>query len=627
LFSIESLRKAWQTVVTMGSGALHLTAADFAIIACYLAAVVIVGILLSKRASRGINDFFLGNRRIPWWVMGASGTASNLDMTGTMIIVSFFFAMGLQGFWVEMRGGVGLNLAILLVFMGKWLRRSKVMTTAEWMEYRFGSCRGGQAARILSAVSNLVVVAGMIIYFVKGTGKFFAVFLPFSPETCSVLVIAVALAYTAFSGLYGVVYTDVLQEIIIITVAILVTVKALFLPEHAEVLQKVGPFWQDVSYPTSGRIVEGINVEAWLGGHAWMIRVLGIVVFFSITRNVLEGFGGFSGGYMPQRYYAARDERSAGLLTAEWTGLLAIRWALIASLALLGLWVAQTSPGLRELLYNDPEKTLPVVLGKVLPTGLKGLAVSGLIAAAMSTFDSTINAGAAYWVRDIYQRYIRPHAQEKELVHQSWLASFVITVVSVVLALRIKNINEIWTWITGPLSAGLFAPLIMRWYWDRFNGYGFALATGVGLVASIMIKALRPDLPLHYSFTMTLLVSLAAGVAGALLTPPVEKKVLETFYRDIRPFGLWRRARSKMLTAFSRRAAAENRRDLLNLPFAVGCQLGLFLAVIYFVFHNWSRCLIFLTVSLGCGLVLYFHWYRRLAPPERDGPVKNDPED
>ena len=102
----------------------HLARVDHIIIILYYAAIIGAGIFFSKRASKGIAAYFLGGRKIPWWAIGMSGTASNFDMTGTMVIISFIYAVGLQGIWVSMRGGMCLPLGILMVYMGKWLRRS-----------------------------------------------------------------------------------------------------------------------------------------------------------------------------------------------------------------------------------------------------------------------------------------------------------------------------------------------------------------------------------------------------------------------------------------------------------------------------------------------------------------------
>ena len=158
-----------------------------------------------------------------------------------------------------------------------------------------------------------------------------------------------------------------------------------------------------------------------------MYHFFGLTIVFWIARGLFEGTGGFTGGYIPQRYYAARNEREAGLMTAEWIFLLLFRWALIVGIAVLGLWLAQTHSDLAERLHGDPEKVLPTVIARLIPVGFKGLTIAGLIAAAMSTFDSTVNAGASYWVRDIYQRYITPEADSKQLLRQSYAASLLLS--------------------------------------------------------------------------------------------------------------------------------------------------------------------------------------------------------
>src|SRR5690606_16840575 len=131
-----------------------------------------------RRAGRGADDYFLGGRHIPWWALGASGMASNLDVAGTIVIISFIYTYGLQGFFIEMRGGVVLPIAIWLAFMGKWHRRSNVTTTAEWMELRFGRGLQGRLARYAAALTYLVITVGMVTFFLVAAGKFLADFTP-----------------------------------------------------------------------------------------------------------------------------------------------------------------------------------------------------------------------------------------------------------------------------------------------------------------------------------------------------------------------------------------------------------------------------------------------------------------
>jgi len=587
---------------------INLETIDIVIISSYFVMIIVVGLVLSRLASRSINDYFLGGRRIPWWILGVSGSASNFDMTGTMLITSFFFAIGFQGFWVATRGGLNLGLCVLLAFMAKWLRRSRVMTTAEWMELRFGKGRGGQTARVLSAVANIVLVVGMVIYFAKGTGKFIHTFVPFlSPELCSLVMIAIALAYTVTAGLYGVVFTDLFQEVLILLVAGYIVFKAAFLPDHAQVLASAGAQWVELSPQW---VAEPM---LWLT-NPHVYQSFGICILFWVFKAMLDGAGGGSGGYGSQRFYAAADERSASLMTVEWTMLLSIRFAMVAGIALLGMWLVQNDQSAASILHADAEETLPLVFARVLPVGLKGLALAGLMAAAMSTFDSTVNAGAAYWVRDIYQRFWRPRATEVDLVRQSHLATLAIAIWGALLALAIENINEIWDLLTGSLGAAFLAPLAFRWYWWRFNGYGFAASTGVGLTTAILLKLAAPELAFYESTGITLAVSVIAAIVVTFATPPVDCDDLRRFYKQIRPFGLWGPLSGELDEDKRKHLRLETTIDCLNVFVALGWQVCMFIAAITAVWHRWTAMYLACSGAVMLGLVLYFSWYRGLPP-------------
>ncbi|PSQ82834.1 MAG: sodium:solute symporter, partial [Bacteroidetes bacterium QH_2_63_10] len=168
---------------------------DYVIIVVYLAALIGVGMYLQYWASQGIDSYFLGDNDIPWWALGASGMASNLDVSGTMIIAALIYALGVQGFYIEIRGGVVLLLAFFMIFMGKWNRRASVMTMAEWMEYRFGSGRQGQAARILAAIANLAFAIATVTYFAQGGGLFLGEILGINADLAAVLMILIASTY------------------------------------------------------------------------------------------------------------------------------------------------------------------------------------------------------------------------------------------------------------------------------------------------------------------------------------------------------------------------------------------------------------------------------------------------
>jgi len=587
---------------------------DLIIVIIYLLAIVIIGLLMQKKASQGIDSYFLGNRKLPWWVLGASGMASNTDIAGTMINTAFIYALGTKGFFIEIRGGVTLIMAFLMVFMGKWNRRSQVMTQAEWMHFRFGTGKEGDFARIISAIAAIVMTVAMVTYFVIGAGKFVGEFLGIEPIYASLLMVVLAMIYTVASGLYGVVWTDVFQGVFIFGVILYITGTAMSivnLPQEffVSVPMVDGSFtaikttlaeWSRIIPPNEMNMPEGSTFAIY--------NLFGIAIMFYLFKVTLEGASG-AGGYMLQRYFAAKSDREAGMLSLFWTCLLAFRWPLIASFAMLGVYHGIETGSV----IADPELVLPTVIKNYIPAGVRGLLIAGLMAAAMSTFDSTVNAGAAYWVKDLYQTYLNPRASEKDLMIQARLASVGIVILALLFSLTISNINEIWGWITMGIGAGMFIPQVIRWYWWRFNGYGFAIGTAVGITAAVLTKAFAGPIPEYTSFLIASGSSLAGCILGTLLTPATENSVLENFYKVTRPFGFWSYIRGSLPEAVQSKVNQENRRDIIATFFAVPWQVVLFLTGIMIVMKQWSNAMNLFAILVILSAGLYWFWFRHLS--------------
>ncbi|NOZ60681.1 MAG: sodium:solute symporter [Calditrichaeota bacterium] len=586
---------------------------DYVIVAIYLIAMVVIGLLLQKRASADIDSYFLGNRKLPWWVLGASGMASNLDVSGTMINTAWIFALGAAGFFIEIRGGVTLILAFLMIFMGKWNRRSEVMTLAEWMAFRFGKGREGDVARLIAAISSILVTIAMVTYFAVGSGIFIGEILGIPSFWAALIMIVLAMIYTVASGLYGVVWTDVFQGLLIFGTIIYVIVLAVTKAHLPDVFS--------ISVPLRDGTFQAIQTtrDAWSSiiPH-WKLNfsaecsysiynLFGIAILFYLIKVTIEGMGG-TGNYMLQRYFAARSDREAGLLSLFWTFLLAFRWPFIAAIAILGISYGSTNG-----VIQNPEAVLPIVLKQMMHTGMKGLLVAGLMAAAMSTFDSTVNAGAAYWVKDIYQAYLKPDASEKRLMMHSRLASVAIVLAGLLFSLLIKNINEIWGWITMSIGGGMIIPQLARWYWWRLNGYGFAIGTGAGMFAAVLQRALFPQIPEYVSFIFVSSTSLLAMILGTIFTPGTDEETLKIFYRKTRPFGFWGRIKNSIPASVRENVRKENRRDIIALLFAVPWQVVLFLFMMMMVLRRWHTVgtLAILLTVLSFGL--YHFWYKHLS--------------
>ena len=290
---------------------------DIIIVIVYLFAFVVVGLLAQRKASRGIDSFFLGNRKLPWWVLGASGMASNTDIAGTMINTAFIYALGTKGFFIEIRGGVTLIMAFLMVFMGKWNRRSQVMTQAEWMHFRFGTDRSGDVARVIAAIASIIMTIAMVTYFVIGAGKFVGDFLGLEPIFASLIMVVLAMIYTVASGLYGVVWTDVFQGGFIFFVIMYISIMAMMkvdLPDEffVSVPMVDGSFSQiKTSLAEWTRVTPPMEMQMPQGSTFEIYNLFGIAIMFYLFKVTLEGSSG-AGNYMLQRYFAARSDREAG---------------------------------------------------------------------------------------------------------------------------------------------------------------------------------------------------------------------------------------------------------------------------------------------------------------------------
>ena len=589
---------------------------DYTIVAIYLSAIVFVGLLMQRRASRGIDSYFLGNRNLPWWALGSSGMASNLDISGTMIIVALIYALGSKGFFIEIRGGVTLIMAFLMIFMGKWNRRSRVMTQAEWMKLRFGDDTQGQTARLISALGQIIMTIAMVTYFALGGGKFLDSFLGIgdyfglpSEFWAAGILIAIAMIYTVAAGLYGVVWTDVFQGLLIFGAIVYMAVTALkidlpevfsiSLPMFDGTFQRFSTTWSEWT-----NIIPSFKLDIDAGSDYSIYNLFGVAIFFYVAKVMFEGAGG-TGNYMLQRYFAARDDREAGLLSLFWTFLLSFRWIFIGAIAVIGISLGSA--------VTDPERVLPLVV-ETLPTGIKGFLVAGLMAAGMSTFDSTVNAGAAYWVKDVYQMYINKEASPRRLMFQSYLASILIVVMGLGLMLVFKNINSIWGWITMSISSGMLIPLLLRWYWSRMNGYGFSLGFVGGMLSAVIYKIVAPVGTTEYAmFIVSVLSSLILSVVGTYLTTPTEEKVLAEFYRVTRPFGAWRRFKAQLSGDNQADIDRENRRDILSIIMAVPWQIVFFMFMMNLIFKAWTNVTVLGILLVVLSVALYFNWFRHLS--------------
>lgn len=568
----------------------RLNGVDITVVVVYLAVVITLGTVMKRRAARNIGSYFLGERQLPWWALAMSGSSSYFDITGTMWIVSLFVVIGLKGFWVQWIWGFIIPV-FYMAYMGKWIRRSKVMTGAEWMETRFGSGKAGEMARGAYTLYAVLTITAFLAYGATGMGKFGAVFLPFNEHVCAALILGVTGVYVVAGGFHGVVLVEIFQTVILSAGAVLIAWLGFRHVTPAMLHAKVPPEWSSLTPHWSFSYLSGTEYQ-----------LFGALLLVWVTKGLLLSLSGPEQLYDFQRFLAAKNPRDAAKLGALWGAIHTVRWPMAMALAVMGI------VGLAH--KGDPEQVLPNVIENMLPTGVRGLALAALLSGFLATFNSTVNGGASYIVKDIYHKYLHPRATQRELIYASYGSSALLIVMGVTVGFAANSINQMFTWIMGTLGAGVLMPNVLRWYWWRMNGPGYAagVATGMALsLAQALIPALSA-LPLYVTFPVIALGVLAVSIVVALNTAPTDRETLVKFYREVQPWGVWGPVEREAGTANARRAAWDLGTVLAGLPWLV----AMYFLPVYLVLHRFAEASVAGVVVAVFSVVLYFVWYRRL---------------
>jgi Na+/proline symporter len=602
---------------------LSLSPVDIAIIALYMAIVVTLGVIMKRRAERSLGSYFLGERELPWWALAMSGSSSYFDITGTMWIVGLFFTIGLRGMWVQWIWGFPITV-FYMAYMGAWIRRSKVMTGSEWMETRFGTGKPGEWARLAYTIYAVLTITAFLAYGSVGMGKFGNVYLGLPEWLCAVAIIGVTGVYVVLGGFRGVVLVEIFQTVVLSAGALLIAYIGFRHVSWDAVIANRPEGWGSMAPQWSIGYLQGTEYY-----------LFGALALVWVTKGLLLDLSGPEQLYDFQRFLAARTPREASKLGALWGVIHTIRWPMamaIAAMAIVGLHGV-----------DDPEKVLPMVLSRTLPVGLRGLAVAALLSGFLATFNSTVNGGSSYLVKDIFHKYIRPDASNRTLIRAGWVSSALLIVLGLVVGYfpQIMNatfrnvapalahfdprsINQMFTWIMGALGAGVLLPNVLRWYWWRMNGAGYATGAISGMVLCL-IQAFVPPLarqPLYYTFPVIVGVVLAITIVVTLLTQPTDDDTLVRFYREVQPAGFWGPVaqRVRELDPEFRRHSSFTM-DLANVLVGLPCLLAMYVFPIYLVLHRYDVAAGLLVVVLYTGLILYVTWYRRLPEtcPEDGG--------
>ena len=481
-----------------------------------------------RLARRSESDFFLARRGLPWWLPAASVFSTHTATDTPMWITGVIYANGLRGLWYTFFTSW---TAVGVFVSARIFRRSLAYTQAEWQTQRFG----GLGAELLRGwMAGWQVFMNMFILGWVGIamGKVCALAFGWPIWVGLVLPSVITALYTLAAGYWGVVMGDFLQGIVAVFAIVLVSlvgVAAAGGPTGVtERIVDLGQQWR----------LDAFSFTGWLEGD--------FPIVWWLTMLVISVVGGFGMGTSIDWYVEAQRIQSARSVRDATYGL----WAGGAvTLIRNGFWAA----GILAFFSMLPNITdaADYELGwfrlgfELLPAGLVGVFFGAILAIHLSTISSHLNLGALYFTRDIFQRYIKPQASDKQLVWVGRAATLVLLIGSFFYGLMMEEITRWLIFALWLMMAGIWLPNILQVVWWRFNAWGYLAGWMANLGVSWLVVwilpafGIIPELPNHLQFWLLLALGAVVFVPVTLRTRPEKMDHLVRYYVMTRPIGWW----------------------------------------------------------------------------------------
>jgi SSS family solute:Na+ symporter len=589
---------------------------DVATIVAYLVAMLVAGAYMSRRAAKNLDAYFLGGKQIPWFLLSVSNAAGMFDISGTMWLVYLVFVYGMKSVFIPWIWPL-FNQVFLMVYLAVWLRRSNVLTGAEWITTRFDQdTRGGRLAHLVVVVFSLVSAIGFLAYGFVGIGKFAKIFMPWdwSPHVYAIIVTLVTGAYVVHGGMFGVVLTDLVQYALMTFSAIVIAVIAMDSVDSAMIAAATPPGWGDLGFGWRldldwSRILASVDSRIASDGYS----LFTVFIMMAVFKGLFVSMGGPVATQALQRILAARNTRDAALVNAF--GIIVVslpRYLMVGGLTALAL--THLNPQLKAMGANlDFELILPFAIKHFIPVGLLGLILAGMLSAHMSTVAAFINLAPAIIVNDIYRKYINPRGSERSYVRVSYVVSAAVVVLSIAFGLVVESVDRATQWIVSALWAGSAAANVLKWHWWRFNSYGYFWGMLAGLLIALGLPTLLPHTQPLYAYPYVLAISGFGSILGTLLTRPEKQELLVEFYTCVRPWGFWKPIRE--IAKARDPGFQENRdfgRDMVNVVVGTVWQVSLTAAPLALVIKHWTSLELSLMVAVVTSVFLWKNWYQKL---------------
>jgi len=515
---------------------MQLTQLDWIVVCLYITVTLITGLYFARRASRQTDEFFLGGRSMPWWLLGTSMVATTFSTDTPNLVTDLVRTGGVSENWIWW--AMGISGMCTVFFYAQLWRRSNILTDVGFYELRYSGRPAaflrGFRALYLGIFFNVMIMATVTLAAIKIGGILLGV------SKYEVILIAgtVTALYSATSGLWGVVVTDLLLFIVAMTGSL---AAAYYAVQQPEVGGLNGLFTNPELAGKLALLPDFTDLHS-----AAAIFIIPIAVQWWSTWYPGAEPGG--GGYVAQRMLAAKDESHA-LRATLWFNLAhyALRpwpWIIVA---LASLIVYPTLDSIQVAFPTiDPsivrhDLAYPAML-VFLPSGLLGLVVASLAAAYMSTISTHLNWGASYIIDDWYRRFVSPNREDRHYLRLARLATIGLIVLAGIVSLWLENALQAFQ-ILLQIGAGTGLVFLLRWFWWRINAWSEISAMIISFLIAVYFEFIHTNIlgleSLEPSFQLVfgVLLTSVGWVTVTLLTPPASPETLKSFHQLIRPMG------------------------------------------------------------------------------------------
>jgi SSS family solute:Na+ symporter len=509
---------------------------DWIIIGLFFAISLYIGMRAGKKAGKDAESYFLSGRNMPWWLLGVSMVATTFSADTPNLVTDIVRTQGIAGNWAWW---AFLLTGMLTVFVyARMWRRSEVLTDLEFYELRYGGTKAaflrGFRAVYLGVVFNVLIMATVLLAGIKMGSVLLGLHAWQTLLLCGVITVA----YATVGGLRGVLLTDFFQFIIAMIGSIWAAVWIIHLPEVGgleALMQKSTNLSKTAFFPDFN--------DPSLYFPVFLAPLL--IQWWSVWYPGAEPGGG---GYIAQRILASKNEthalKAALFFNVAHYALRPWPWILIALASLL---IYPQLTDLSSAFPDIPAKMIKHDLAypatiSLLPKGLLGLVLASLIAALMSTLSTHLNWGASYLTNDVYRRFFRPEASEKNLVLTGKIATMGLMILSAIFALFLSNALQAFQ-IILQIGAGTGLLFILRWFWWRINAWSEISAMISSFTFALFAEIIWPQMyDYELSFSTKLIVGITfttlCWVLVTLRTKPEDDATLLKFYHKIRPHTL-----------------------------------------------------------------------------------------